>query len=178
MDEKILRHIKRLIYASDAFQQAEILLSHIKSLNLKVGDDLYTPMISGVITTYGMNFNKSNGLGPLPRFYEEFEDSALGTSHLKVIAARNQLYAHRDIQATKSHKDGAYKIEVWVERGALFFRPTMIDISHDRIMDIQSLIQFQRKRLQKDLDGKLAQIIDRTKKYSENRKWELGVDFP
>jgi hypothetical protein len=98
--------------------------------------------------------------------------------HTEIIAARNQLYAHRDIQNTKDHKEGAYKIEVWLEKGKLLFRPTMIDISHERLDDIQSLITFQRQRLQKDLDQKLVQIIDRSKSYQESVRWELGLDFP
>ncbi|MEL7561383.1 hypothetical protein [Stutzerimonas chloritidismutans] len=178
MNEKIIKQIKKLIYASDAFQQAESLLSHIKENELKVSEDLYNPMMAGVITTYGMNFNKANGLGSLPSFYEEFEDSKLMESHVNIIAARNQLYAHRDIQNTKGHKEGAYKIEVWLESGKLLFRPTMIDISHERISDIKSLITFQRQRLQQDLDKKLAQIIDKSKLYKENVRWELGRDFP
>jgi hypothetical protein len=177
-NEKIIKQIKRLIYASDAFQEAEDLLGYIQDQNLKVGDSLFNPMMAGVITTYGMNFNKANGLGPLPAIYENFEDEKIKDAHKKIIKARNQLYAHRDIQSTKDHIEHAYKINVWLENGKLQFRPIMIDISHNRITEIQALISFQRNRLQEDLDKKLIQVIDTTKSYNQNELWELGYDFP
>lgn len=176
--DKIIKQIKRLLYASDAFQQAETLLKHMQEQGLKVNDDLYNPMMCGVITTYGMNFNKANGLGPLPKAYEKFENVKLAESHEKMINARNQLYAHRDIENTINDRENAYKIDVWLENGMLLMRPTMIDISHDRIQDILFLIACQRQKLQEDLDSKLMQVVDKSKEYRENEVWELGRDFP
>jgi hypothetical protein len=176
--DKIIKQIKRLIYASDSFQQIETLIEHMESPDTKIDETLYSAMISSVVTTYAVNFNQSDGVGPLPKMYEKFDDPNTKEAHDKLLAARNQLYAHRDIHATKKTNEKAYKIEVWLQDGLLLQRPYMIDISSGKLPEIKALIAYQRNRLQADLDGKLAQIIDPNKEYKENEIWELGVDFP
>lgn len=176
--DKIIKQIKRLIYASDSFQKIESLIEHMESPNTKINETLYSAMISSVVTTYAVNFNQADGVGPLPSMYEKFDDSRIQEAHDELLAARNQLYAHRDISSTKEANEKAYKIEVWLQDGLLLQRPYMIDISSSKLPEIKSLITFQRSRLQVDLDGKLAQIIDLGKEYKEGEVWELGVDFP
>ena len=177
-NDKIIKQIKRLIYSSDSFQQIEALIEHMESPGTKIDETLYSAMISSVVTTYAVNFNQSDGVGPLPKTYQKFDDPSIKETHEKLIAARNQLYAHRDIHSTKQTTEKAYKIQVWLQDGLLLQRPIMIDISSRKIPEIKNLIAFQRKRLQLDLDGKLAQIIDPNKEYNEGEVWELGVDFP
>lgn len=176
--DKIIKQIKRLVYASDSFQQIEALIEHMESSNTKINETLYSAMISSVVTAYAANFNQADGVGPLPKMYEKFDNSSIKEAHNKLLAARNQLYAHRDIHSTKEAHEKAYKIEVWLQDGLLLQRPYMIDISHRKLPVIKSLITFQRNRLQVDLDGKLAQVIDPCKEYEEGEMWELGVDFP
>ena len=177
-NDRIIKQIKRLIYASDSFQKIEALIVHMESPDTKIDETLYSAMISSVVTTYAMNFNQSDGIGPLPKMYEEFEDRRIKEAHNRLLDARNQLYAHRDIHSTKETTDKAYKVEVWLQDGMLLQRPYMIDISSGKLLEIKALIAFQRSRLQVDLDGKLAQIIDPSKEYKEGQMWELGVDFP
>ena len=176
--EKIIDQIKRLIYASDSFQQIEALIDHMESPDTKIDETLYSAMISSVVTTYARNFNQSDGVGPLPKMYEKFDNPKSKEAHEQLLKARNQLYAHRDIHNTKSKFDKAYKIDVWLQDGLLMQRPHMIDISASKLPEIKSIIIHQRARLQKDLDGKLAQIINPNKVYKEGEVWELGVDFP
>ncbi len=176
--EKVIDQIKRLIYVSDSLQQIEALIEHMESPDTKIDETLFSAMISSVVTTYARNFNQSDGVGPLPKMYEKFNDPKNKEAHEKLLAARNQLYAHRDIHNTKSSFDKAYRIDVWLQDGLLLQRPHMIDISASKIPEIKSLISHQRYRLQKDLDGKLSQIINRDRVYKEGEVWELGVDFP
>jgi hypothetical protein len=176
--EKIIKQIERLIYASDAFQQIEALIEHMESPDTKIDETLYSAMISSVVTTYAKNFNQSDGVGPLPKQYGIFENNKNKEAHEKLIAARNQLYAHRDIKSTKSDVKNAYKIDVWLQDGQLLLRPHMIDISASKLAEIKSLISHQRERLQEDLDGKLAQIVNQDRTYKEGEIWELGIDFP
>ncbi len=176
--EKIIDQIKRLIYASDSFQQIEALIGHMESPDTKIDETLSSAMISSVVTTYARNFIQSDGVGPLPKMYEKFNDPNNKEVHGKLLTARNQLYAHRDIHNTKSNFEKAYKIDVWLQDGLLLQRPHMIDISASKLPEIKSLISHQRNRLQKDLDGKLAQIINPNRVYKEGEVRELGVDFP
>jgi hypothetical protein len=176
--DKIIDQIKRLIYASDSFQQIEALIDHMESPDTKIDETLYSAMISSVVTTYARNFNQSDGVGPLPKRYEKFNDHKNEEAHEELLKARNQLYAHRDIHNTKSKYEKAYKIDVWLQDGLLLQRPHMIDISADKLPEIKSLISYQRNRLQEDLDGKLAQIINPNRDYKEGEIWELGIDFP
>lgn len=170
--------IKRLIYASDSFKQIEALIEHMESPDTKINETLYSAMISSVVTTYAVNFNQADGIGPLPRKYEKFDDPGMREAHDKLLHARNKLYAHRDIHSTKEAYEKAFKIEVWLQDGMLLQRPYMIDISSRKLPEIKSLITFQRNRLQSDLDGKLAQVVNPAKDYKEGEVWELGVDFP
>lgn len=177
-NDKIIKQIKRLIYASDSFQQIEALIAHMEATDTRIDETLYSAMISSVVTTYAVNFNQADGVGPLPRMYQKFDDSSIKEAHDKLISARNQLYAHRDIHSTRKTNEKAYKIEVWIQDGLLLQRPVMIDISSSKVPEIKKLIAFQRNRLQQDLDSKLAQIINPNKEYKEGEVWELGVDFP
>ncbi|WP_438455955.1 hypothetical protein [Vreelandella venusta] len=177
-NDKIIKQIKRLIYASDSFQKIEALIEHMESPDTKINETLYSAMISSVVTTYAVNFNQADGVGPLPKMYEEFDDRRIKEAHNRLLDARNQLYAHRDIHSTKKTTEKAYKVVVWLQDGMLLQRPYMIDISSGKLPEIKVLIAFQRSRLQADLDGKLAQIIDPSKDYKEGQAWELGVDFP
>ena len=176
--EKIISQIKRLIYASDSFQQIEALIDHMESPDTIIDETLYSSMISSVVTTYAINFNQADGVGPLPKIYQKFDHPKSKEAHEQLLNARNQLYAHRDIHKTKQKFDKAYKIDVWLEDGLLLQKPYMIDISVSKLPEIKSLISYQRNRLQQDLDGKLAQVIDPNKEYKEGEVWELGVDFP
>jgi hypothetical protein len=181
---KIIHQIKRLAIASDSFQQCLSLLGHIENLGLKLEDDLYTPMIAGVVVTYAKNFNQADGLGPLPNFFEKFPDPMLQTAHEKVIEARNKHYAHRDTIAHSFKKDQGrpdpYSVHVRInyETKDFKFQPNLIDIPPERIKQIIQLIQFQMDRLQKDLDEKLALIIDVDKNYEQDKVYILGEDFP
>lgn len=176
--QQIIEQIKRLIYASDSFQQIEALIDHMESPDTKIDETLYSAMISSVATTYARNFNQSDGVGPLPKMYEKFDDAAHKKAHEELLKGRNQLYAHRDIHNTKSKIGQAYKIDVWLQDGLLMQRPYMVDISASKLPQIKSLISHQRNRLQEDLDGKLVKIINPNKVYKEGEVWELGVDFP
>jgi hypothetical protein len=177
-NEQIIEQIKRLIYASDSFQQIEALINHMESPDTKIDETLYSAMISSVVTIYARNFNQSDGVGPLPKMYEKFNNTNHKKAHEELLKARNQLYAHRDIHNTRTEVDKAYKIDVWLQGGLLMQRPYMIDISASKLPEIKLLINHQRNSLQKDLDGKLAKIINPKKVYKEGEVWELGVDFP
>ena len=177
-NDKIIGQIKRLIYASDSFQQIEALIDHMESPETNIDETLYSAMISSVVTTYARNFNQSDGVGPLPKTYQKFDNPKSQEAHEQLLSARNQLYAHRDIHNTKQKIDNAYKIDVWLQDGLLLQRPHMIDISVRKLPEIKLLVSDQRSRLQLDLDGKLAQVIDQSKEYKEGEVWELGVDFP
>jgi hypothetical protein len=150
----------------------------MESSKTKIDETLYSAMISSVVTTYARNFNQADGIGPLPRMYQDFENTICKEAHEQLLNARNKLYAHRDIHNTKIEFDNAYKIDVWLQGGLLLQRPHMIDISSSKLPVIKSLISYQLNRLQLDLDGKLAQVIDPNRDYKEGEVWELGIDFP
>lgn len=176
--DNILKQIHRLIYSSDSFQKIEALIEHMESPDTLIDGTLYSAMMSGIATTYAANFNRSDGVGPLPKMYEKFEGKSLALAHSQLLAARNQLYAHRDLTNTKSKDIDAYKVEVWLQGGFFLQRPIMIDIPSSKLPEIKRLIKNQRKKLQVDLDTKLARIIDKNRKYKEGEVWVMGVDFP
>ena len=181
--QKVARQIARLVVASDCFQQCLSLLKHIQSLRLDYDSDILPPMIAGVVTTYAKNFNSAEGLGPLAVSYAEFPDTHLDTAHRRMIEARNMFYAHQDITHSKKHsKSSTVPIRVLVNLkptlDGFFFTPMLVELSFDRIPDIVELIQFQLKRLVKDLSTKNRIITDFGRSYDLEHTYELGVDFP
>lgn len=146
--------------------------------------NLYPPMIAGVAVTYAKNFNQAEGLGPLPRSFTRFPKSEMHIAHVRLIEARNTLYAHRDISAHSfKMNDGRvtkYPVEVRInnENTAFLFQPQLIDIPPRRISSIRKLIEFQMTRLQQDLDNKLSIIVDFNKGYKQGIVYLLGEDFP
>lgn len=181
---KIIHQIRRLAIASDSFQQCLALLAHMEETSMKLENDLYPPMIAGVVVTYSKNFNQADGLGPLPGLFTTFPDADLKTAHSKLIDSRNKLYAHRDVSAHsfKSTDGGLSEFPVQVrindENTAFLFQPHLVDIPPKRIPDIRRLLQYQMKRLQDDLDGKLALVVNFEKGYKQGIVYTLGKDFP
>jgi len=181
--QKVARQIARLAIASDSFQQCLLLLKHMQDMKLESGSNLFPPMIAGVVTTYARNFNSAEGLGPLASSYVEFPDARLETAHKKVIEARNKFYAHQDIsESTKHSKSSTVPIRVLVNPkptlDGFFFTPILVELLPDRIPDIIELIEFQLKRLIKDLSLKNRIITDFGREYDLDHTYELGVDFP
>ena len=179
----IVRQIARLVVASDSFQQIIALLEHMKELKLGINSDLYSPMMSGVVTTYARNFNSSIGMGPLPRSYTKFPDANLTVAHDKIIESRNKIYAHRDTShhSIKSNAEfSPYRIFVELKPtlDGFNFTPVLTDIPPDRIQDIITLVEFQHKRIIKDLSVKNELITDFSKEYELGKIYEWGVDIP
>jgi len=179
----IVRQIARLVVASDSFQQILALLGHMTELKLGINSDLYSPMMLGVVTTYARNFNASTGMGPLLRSYTKFPDTNLTTAHDKIIEARNKIYAHRDSshQSVKSNSEvSPYRIFVELKPtlDGFNFTPVLTDIPPDRIPDIIALVDFQHKRVIKDLSVKNELITNFSKEYDLGKTYEWGVDIP
>lgn len=156
----------------------------MEEISTTLSNDLYPPMIAGIVVTYSKNFNQADGLGPLPSLFTKFSEPQLQTAHTKIIEARNKLYAHRDISVhTFKNSEGGvsqYPVEVRIndENTAFLFQPMLKDIPPERIPDIKKLLNFQMERLQVDLDKKLATVVDFNKGYRQGTTYLLGEDFP
>jgi hypothetical protein len=181
---KIVHQIRRLAIAADSFHQCVALLNHMASLSLKLDDDLYPPMIAGVVVTYAKNFNEADGLGPLPGFFTKFPAASLKTAHDTILDARNKLYAHRDGSIhtfrNETRELGQFPVMVRIndENSAFLFQPILIDIPAAKVGEIQELLAFQLKRLDEDLSEKLALTVDFEKGYKQGVEYQLGKDFP
>ena len=179
----IVRQIARLVVASDSFQQILALLGHMRELKLDINSELYSPMMSGVVTTYARNFNSSHGIGPLPGSYTKFPDTNLTIAHEKVIETRNKIYAHRDVsyQSVRSKSQfSPYRIFVELKPtlDGFNFTPVLADIPPNRMPDIINLVEFQHKRVIEDLSVKNELTTDFSKEYDFGKVYEWGVDIP
>lgn len=156
----------------------------MRKLDLELEDDLYPPMIAGVVVTYSKNFNSASGLGPLPSAYLKFPTQELRTAHEKILESRNRLYAHRDLsyegrtRTMKSREPYSVEVTISHDSTAFLFQPIMVDISPGRMDKIADLLRFQMSRLQEELDRKLAKVVDFSKGYKQGKVYLLGKDFP
>jgi len=180
--KKIIQQIRRLTIASDAFQQCLSLIAHMEASRLTNESNLYPPMIAGVTVTYAKNFNRAEGLGPLPDLFTQFPSAALKKAHERLIDARNRLYGHRDAGAhlftNEKGETVAFPVEVTIDHESFLFRTRMVDIPAAKLPVVRELIEFQMKRLKDDLDGKLALVVDFAKGYKRGVVYWLGDYFP
>jgi len=97
-EQKQVVALKRLIIAATTFDHVKLLCAHIESLGAETFTPLHVPLFAGVSVTYMKPFMRSDGLGPLPRKFQEFPD-AVGhqKTHEDLKNGRDWYYAHRDM---------------------------------------------------------------------------------
>src|SRR5213595_3533682 len=74
-EQKQIVALKRLIIAATTFDHVKLLCDHVESLGAETFTPLHVPLFAGVSVTYMKPFMRSDGLGPLPRKFQEFPDA-------------------------------------------------------------------------------------------------------
>ncbi len=168
--EGIVRQIRKLVLAWDSMVQVTELLMHIEKSDLNIDDNLYSPMISGAVTSYARNFVSSDGLGPLSTSYKDFKGKdELDSIHQLVMTARQKIYGHRD--ATYKHQglENIYEIKVRIQNNELELKPILVDLWPGQINKFRLLVEYQKGRLEEEIVEKIERlnIVDR----DTNNEW-------
>ncbi len=158
----------RLTLAQAAFGQAAALCEHLIKESIPSGSDLAAAMMTGIIVTYAKPFTRSDGIGPLPTGFREFQSSsALEHFHQTALDARNSVYAHRDYKSAPALAGSAFCEEI-----AYSLIVTIKEHGHDVLVNepqitasdaskFQALCDFQHARAA-DSVGKLIASLKST----------------
>ena len=183
--DKVTRQFIKLNLASLAFTQVRNQAQHIIDSNFAQDSLLLTPHMAGLVVTYAKNFTESEGIGPLPKQYEEFTDSSLEHTHNMLIGSRHKLYAHRDFTAAKSFNyddiNDAEPYEVAIvfheKGGCATCFPSIPEVSPDILPLVISLCDFQIARIVKEVKEKVP-ILVKAKSPEFGIRYILGKDYP
>jgi hypothetical protein len=179
----LTKHFTRLVFADESFRQAKMLADQMITTGLDPYSNLFTPMMTGIVVTYAKNFNEANGMGPVPRLFERFADNVMQETHDKLLKARNELYAHRDVIAAKSFvydsvpQTSPYQLRIDIkDEGGIVALPSTPELNPEHLPFIVRLCDFQSRRIAIEL-GKILPLIKGDKTYKPGR-YTVGLDFP
>ncbi len=138
-------------------------------------------MMTGVIVTYMRPFVQSDGLGPLPQMFTQFQEKALQDTHNQMQVSRHKLYAHQDVKSASSlpTDDGCVAFDMTIEfdgSNRYSLMPGIIEVSFDTLSDIVRLCEFQRSRITKEIKDSWPALT--ASKIYPKGKYKVGVNFP
>jgi hypothetical protein len=172
---------KRFNLAGRCFDRARALAQHMIDTKPDPTKLLYSPMIAGVVVTYMRPFVRSDGLGPLPQMFTQFQDNTLQETHIQMLESRHKLYAHQDVLSASSlaTDDGRIAFDMTIEfdgSNRYSLMPGNIEVSPNTLPAIVSLCEFQRNRITKEIKDSWP-ALTASKTYTKG-KYKLGVNFP
>lgn len=122
-------------------------------------------------------------MGPVSGLFETFDDKALQETHDKLLKARNEVYAHRDVNAANSFvydsspPQSPYQLRIEIkDEGGIIALPSTPDLNPEILSFIVRLCDFQSQRVVAEL-GKILPLITGEKKYKPGI-YTVGIDFP
>lgn len=96
------KHFLRLALAEQAFLEADAMAEHIFANKFDPNSHIYQACVAGLVTSYTRPFTEGEGLGRLPKDFDEFKDSAdpatLARTHQELMLGRNKILAHFDLK--------------------------------------------------------------------------------
>ncbi len=161
MDERYAhqkRALQRLTLAQTAFRQARRLAEHMDKLALDPREEIASAMMAGIVVSYVRPFVRSDGIGPLPKRYSEFEDgSPFAFIHKTMIEARHWVYAHRDHQNAPNlggghvSRDVVSEVVLHLRRDGYSVSINEPQISPKQLVNFQALCSFQHNRINEEV---------------------------
>ena len=182
-EKKQVVALKRLIIAATTFDHVKLLCAHIESLGAETFTPLHVPLFAGVSVTYMKPFMRSDGLGPLPRKFQEFP-GAVGhqKTHEDLKNGRDWYYAHRDmlkapnLLSNPDKRAGFEDITLHVEESGISFSINEQSWSITSVSRVRNLCDYQKSRIDKDLVALINAL--RSGKHLKIGQYVLGRDFP
>jgi len=178
-NQKRVKNIKRLLFAKQSMLIAVEGCDSALSRSLTPGER--TIYSAGIAAMYASPFMEANELGALEQNFSEFPNKCLKDSHNSALQCRHELFAHRDMTASGTNKEGHPIVlhRVYVEISASG-QPELLstDIKwRDSVFgQMKQLCQFQLERLDEDFKKLFAELSSRTKRAPG--VYELGVSYP
>lgn len=127
------KHFLRLALAEQAFLEADAMAEHILANKFEHNSHIYQACVAGLVTSYTRPFTECEGLGRLPKDFDDFTGSpdpaSLDRTHKELMLGRNKILAHFDL------KHGEAKFQA----GEYHTHPGDVVLClHDKGFDIQT----------------------------------------
>ena len=152
------RALQRLTLAQTAFRQARALAEHMRKLELDPREEVASAMMAGIVVSYVRPFIRSDGIGPLPRRYTEFDEgSPFAFVHKTMLEARHWVYAHRDHQNAPNLAGGhvsrevVSQVVVTLRRDGYSVSINEPQVSPKQLVNFQALCSFQHNRINEEV---------------------------
>ncbi|AYV14063.1 hypothetical protein [Shewanella algae] len=109
------KEIWQMLFALDCFQNVEEVCRYILKEKIVNGNPMYHSLLTSAYTIYGRPFKKSYGIG---RLDESFVPKNLLETHREIIAHRDRMFAHTDVNGTlEGTADSLNQVELHVLNG-------------------------------------------------------------
>jgi hypothetical protein len=166
------KYLLRIAMADQAFKEADAMADHILSSKLDPGGHLYFACVAGVVTCYCRPFMSAQGLGPLPKDFEDFtaseSPSDYARMHSDMLVARDKLQAHFDFHYGEAEFHGQRymlhpgEVELYLGTDGYEIRTNHTILPPQRIEFARKLIEFQQARIQKQLTDFAISMLEET----------------
>jgi hypothetical protein len=81
-----------------SLRACDLIIKNVKSIK----DDHLYPLTTSVIVCYARPFTENKPHGSLPKKWGKFDKSQYQTTHNRLLQARNELFAHSDMNVRKA----------------------------------------------------------------------------
>lgn len=150
----------------DVFDSANFVREH----DSQVSETMFNCIAAGMVTLYARPFGSNNGVGAISKDFRSFPGDVLGRKlesyHLYMLLLRDKVFAHFDLPANTLHMskiDGAKSpesIDLWLSKSGFVLSCPMLLLGRPQLEDVVSLVSFQRRRLQIQLEKALHGYFD------------------
>jgi hypothetical protein len=175
--------LKRLVLAHITFQQVIASCDFLIAHDSDEHSQFYGPFFSGICVSYMRPFMSAEGLGPLPKSYEEFpSDTAYAKTHADLKNGRNWAYAHNSPQQAagllqnEKEKEEHQRIRFSFNQNGITFSPPEVTWSKSRLGAIAQLATFQIQRIMEDVHPLMKNLA--SGKSYDHGIYILGETFP
>src|SRR5439155_6332737 len=161
------RSLQRLTLAQTAFRQARSLCEHMEQMKVDSHEELASAMMAGIVVSYVRPFIRSDGIGPLPKKYSEFEEgSPYKRIHNIMLEARHWVYAHRDnlnapnLAGSKIDEEIVSEVILTLRKDGYSVSINEPQILINQLVNFKSLCSFQNNRINEEVGDLIISIID------------------
>ncbi len=151
---------KLLVARSDilaAHTTCDYFLANVKDMK----HQLYFPLQSAIIVSYGRPFSDNKPLGPLKNKWGKFQDQQLQKMHNDLLELRNKMIAHSDHEHRKAHiipKGASHPVLGKIKRLSASVSSKALPI--ERFQIIRRLCFDLNTRLNQEADKQLEELFE------------------
>jgi hypothetical protein len=166
------KYLLRIAMADQAFKEADAMATHILSSKPDPEDHLYYACIAGLVICYCRPFKSAQGLGSLPKDFEDFTTSEspqdYARMHSDMFVARDKLQAHFDLHYGEAEFHAQRytlhpgEVELYLGPDGYGVQTNHTILPPHRVEFSRKLVAFQQARIKKQLTDFAISMLKET----------------